>query len=334
VLDVSRIVSGKLRLVATETSVSAVIDRVLEVVKPAADAKRIEIEASVDLDASLHADGQRLQQIIGNLVSNSIKFSPHESKVELSARRHGERIAIVVSDRGEGIAEEFLPHVFEPFRQADASNARPHGGVGLGLSIVYQLVLAHGGTVVATSPGRGKGATFTVTLPVRNEFVNESEGPSSEQGVGTACAESEEPVRLEGLNLLVVDDDDDARTLLESTLRERGAHVIAARSASEGLDELVRTRPDLLISDIAMPGGDGYGLIEAVRTLAPERGGQTPAIAVTAHARDIDGKRAIAAGFQTFMSKPTDIETLVSRVARLCGRKSSHDFNASTHRSR
>jgi signal transduction histidine kinase len=315
VLDVSSIVSGKLRLVVAETSVATVVERALEVVKPAADAKQSEIIATVDEGATLLADGQRLEQIIGNLLSNAIKFSPKRSKVEISARRDGERISIFVSDRGEGIAADFLPHVFEAFRQADSSNARRHGGLGLGLSIVHRLVVAHGGNIVATSPGRGQGATFTVTLPVRSAI----EGTPNKAATNR-CQENQTPVRLEGLNVLVVDDDDDARSLLESVLRERGAHVLGAGSASEGLNELVRSRPDLVISDIAMPGGDGYGLIRAVRALAPERGGLTPAIAVTAHARDSDGERAIEAGFQTYFSKPTDIENLVSRVAHLCGR--------------
>lgn len=313
VLDVSSIVSGKLRLVVAETSVAAVVERAIEVVKPTADAKQLEIRATIDEDTTLLADGQRLQQIVGNLLSNAIKFSPRNSAIEISARRASEGVTIVVSDHGEGITEDFLPHVFEAFRQADSSKARRHGGIGLGLSIVHRLVAAHGGSVVATSPGPGRGATFTVMLPVATANQTTPEEPA------TTWCEDETRVRLEGLHLLVVDDDDDTRSLLEGVLRERGAHVISAGSAREGLNALVRSRPDLMISDIAMPDGDGYGLIRAVRALAPERGGLTPAIAVTAHARDSDGERAIDAGFQTFFAKPTDLEKLVARVARLCG---------------
>jgi CheY-like chemotaxis protein len=318
VLDVSRIGAGTLKLVFAETSLGAVMERAVESVKPAADAKGIELAPAVEDGVSLHADGERLLQIVGNLLSNAIKFSPTGARVDLIARRIGRRVEIVVEDRGDGIPLEFLPHVFEAFRQADSSHARRHGGLGLGLSIARQLTRAHGGELVASSAGRGQGATFTITLPLTRESLAEERAPEPRA--------SEAPrYGLHGLHVLVVDDDEDARVLLETVLEEHGARATTAGSAGEGLDVIVRTRPDLLISDIAMPDRDGYDLIQAMRALPEDGGGETPAIALTAHARPSDSQRVLAAGFQAYLSKPMDIEELVTTIANVCPSLSAGD---------
>jgi CheY-like chemotaxis protein len=221
----------------------------------------------------------------------------------------GGDVQIRVADTGEGIDAEFLPIMFEPFRQADGSASRRHGGLGLGLAIVKQLVNAHGGNVRVSSEGKGTGATFVVTIPVAEDV----------EVTPRTTSRPRERVRLEGLRVLCVDDDDDARLLLRDVLADRGAEVATAGSAHEGFAAFERFRPDVIVSDIAMPGGDGYGLIRAIRGLSAERGGRTPAVAVTAHARESDGERAFAAGFQGHMSKPVDIPRLVTVVANLGG---------------
>jgi signal transduction histidine kinase/DNA-binding response OmpR family regulator len=313
ILDVSRIVTGKLRLVIVPTSLANVVERAIDGVRPAAEAKRIDILSTVDPAACLEADPQRLQQIVWNLLSNAIKFSPKGSSVEVTARSDGEDAVITVTDRGEGIPPAFLPHVFESFRQADSSTTRRHGGLGLGLSIVKQIAVAHGGECAASSDGPGQGATFTITLPLRS--VLEDTGPR--ELVKSVPPLGADPFRLEGRKVLVVDDEEDARVLLEDVLKDRGATIALACSANEGFDELMRFQPDVLVSDISMPGGDGYGLIRAVRALSADRGGRTFAIAVTAHARDRDGERAIAAGFNAYLSKPLDMERLITKIVEL-----------------
>ncbi len=331
VLDVSRIAAGKLQLAMAWTSVEAVMERALETVRHAADAKHLQLLSDIEPDVFLRADGQRLEQVVGNLLSNAVKFSPRGAAIELTARQDGNRVVIVVADRGEGIHPDFLPHVFEAFRQADSSSTRRHGGLGLGLSIVHRLICAHGGEIVATSPGPGKGATFTVSLPVGDD--ERANAQSADEPSGRGSSPGDRPLPLDGIRVLVVDDDDDARTLLEDVLRERGAEVTGVGSAREGLAAVVRTRPDLVISDIAMPGGDGYELVRSVRALGPEQGGETPAIAVTAHTRDGDGKVAIAAGFQAYLPKPVELDALVARAVDLCrtaarrgrrGRRAAH----------
>ena len=318
VLDISRIVSGKLRLDIQSVDVAEIVQAVIESVRPAADAKDIVVDLESTAMERVPADADRLQQVIWNLVSNAIKFTPKGGRVSVSVSASADDTVVRVTDTGEGIASAFLPHIFEPFRQADASTTRRHSGLGLGLAIAKQLVHAHGGTIRALSDGDGTGATFEVTLPFK---------PKSRPADVVSRAPSEAPprpadgeeLRLDGLKVLVVDDEEDARLLLKDVLSERGASVAEAASAHAGFSELERFRPDVIVSDIAMPGGDGYGLIRAVRKLAAERGGRTPAIALTAHARESDGERAFAAGFQRYASKPVDLDRLVSMVANLGG---------------
>jgi signal transduction histidine kinase/DNA-binding response OmpR family regulator len=316
VLDISRIVSGKLRLDVQPVDVAAVIDSVVEAVRPAADAKEIAIEIKPALLERVPGDPDRLQQVLWNLVSNAIKFTPKGGRVEIKMAASDDEAIVEVIDTGEGISPDFLPHMFEPFRQADPSTTRRHSGLGLGLAIVKQLVHAHGGTLQASSEGLGKGATFMVSIPFTPPssqspvFRRPSSRPPKVEG---------EALRLDGLKILVVDDEAEARLLLRDVLTERGASVAEAGSAHAGFAELERFRPDVIVSDIAMPGGDGYGLIRAVRKLTAERGGRTPAIALTAHAREVDGERAFAAGFQRYASKPVDLDRLISMVANLGG---------------
>lgn len=315
VLDVSRVVSGKLRLDCAELVLNDVAQAALDAVRPAAQAKSIDVQVSIPERIMLRADAQRFQQVVWNLLANAIKFTPREGRVEVHATSSPDSVTLRVTDSGDGIEPAFLSHVFEPFRQADASTTRRHGGLGLGLAIVKQIVDAHGGTIIATSEGLGKGASFIVELPI----VPRPDSVPAPMPAKTTPPVSGEPIRLEGMKVLVVDDDDDARSLLSHILVERGADVAQADSASSAFAEVGRFRPDVLVSDIAMPGGDGYGLIRAVRALPSDRGGRTPAIAVTAHARVADGERAFAAGFQGHLAKPIDLTRLISMVANLGG---------------
>ena len=313
VLDVSRVASGKLRLDTTDVVFDDVIRAALDAVKPAAQAKNITIAVELPKRIVFRADAQRLQQVVWNLVSNAIKFTPMDGHVRVRAAATDQAVELRVADDGEGIEAQFLPYVFEPFRQQDASTTRRHGGLGLGLAIVKQIVDAHGATIGVTSEGPGKGAVFTLVFPTLHVAppTDEPRRPSSRP------PNADGQVSLEGIKILVVDDDDDARSLLAHILVERGAAVAEAGSASSAFGEVERFRPDVIVSDIAMPGGDGYGLIRAVRALPPDRGGKTPAIAVTAHARQSDGERAFAAGFQGHMPKPVDLSRLIALVADL-----------------
>ena len=316
VLDISRIVSGKLRLEVQLVDITAIVSAAVEAVRPAADAKAITLEVTTVPLPPVPADADRLQQVLWNLVSNAIKFTPNGGRVDIRMESSEDEAIVSVVDSGEGIAPEFLPHVFEPFRQADPSTTRRHSGLGLGLAIVKQLVHAHGGTLRATSDGIGKGARFVVSIPrtappARLQL-------SAEPPSGPPSAEAAE-VRLDGLRILVVGDEADARLLLRGALTARGASVVEASSADAGLVEIERFRPDVLVSDVAMRGRDGFGLIRAVRKLAVDRGGRTPAIALTADGRELDGERAFAAGFQRHAPKPVDVDRLVSMVANLGG---------------
>jgi signal transduction histidine kinase/DNA-binding response OmpR family regulator len=318
VLDISRIVSGKFRLDIGPTNLSEVIQSAIESVRPAAEARGVELSITIGDIGQMLGDPERLQQIVWNLLSNGIKFTPKGGKVALEASSSESNVSIRVRDNGQGIDPAFLPHLFEAFRQADGSTTRRHGGLGLGLAIVKQLVQAHGGTIEAESEGTGKGATFIVELPSRNVL----EAPNSEGGHDSTpegAAISAENVRLEGIRVLVVDDEEDARMLLKRVLEERGASVALAASSEQALEELPAFRPDVMVSDIGMPGTDGYSLIRSIRALPSEKGGRTPAIALTAYARVEDSQRAFAAGFQRHVAKPVDFGRLVSLIANLCG---------------
>jgi signal transduction histidine kinase/DNA-binding response OmpR family regulator len=315
VLDLSRIVNGKLRLDIVSTEMSHAIFGAVEAVRPSAEAKRVALEAEVDEDLGVvAADADRIQQVVWNLLTNAVKFTPEGGRVRLTAGKAQGRIVIGVQDSGQGIAPEFLPHVFEPFRQEDGSTTRRHGGLGLGLAIVKQLVQAHGGSVRAESDGLGHGATFVVELPARVVPVFASR-PSREPP-----PRAPSPVDIREMRVLVVDDEPDSRELVSELFTKQGAIVDVAGSAEEALRRLESFRPDVLVTDIAMPRTDGYEFIRSVRALPAEAGGATPAIALTAYARSEDERRAHDEGFQRHMAKPVDPLLLVSCVADLRGR--------------
>ncbi len=323
VLDVSRIISGKLRLVLSSADVAAAIESAFEVVRPAAEAKGVILTADVGDVGWIAADPDRLQQVIWNVLSNAIKFTPKGGRVELTAAREEQRIAIRVHDTGEGIDPAFLPYLFDPFRQADGSATRRHGGLGLGLAIVKQLVQAHGGTVAAESEGTDKGSTFTLHFPGGTPAAA---APSRTQ---LASIDDARPARLDGVRVLAVDDDEDARHLLHEALSALGADVRCASNAAEALARISEMLPHVLVSDVGMPEIDGLTLIQRVRRLPPNTGGLTPAIALSAYAHVDDSQRAIAAGFQMHLAKPVDPSLLARAVAHLAGRPSEATDEAS-----
>jgi len=307
-LDVARIVSGKLRLELRDIDPSRVIAAALDVVRPAAEAKQIAIVANLDPAVkTLSADPERLQQIIWNLLSNAIKFTPQGGRVEIRLLRTDSGIEIVVADTGQGIAADFLPYVFDRFRQADVSTTRTHGGIGLGLAIVRPLVELHGGNVFAESLGKGKGAAFTIRLPVGAVYIGSSKLTDREQERrAPQDILVENRVSLKGLRVLVVDDNPEDREVLFAQLTQQGATVSAASSAAEAFSEMEQFRPDVLVADIGMPGEDGYSLIRKIRACPSDHGGLTPAIALTAYAGDVNWKCALEAGYQKHMTKPAD----------------------------
>jgi len=314
--DVSRFAAGKLRLKAGPVDLREVIAAAIVAVRPAAQAKGIRLE-SIHRGAArrVWGDGGRLQQVVWNLLSNAIKFTPEGGGVESRVGLADGRAEIVVSDTGRGIRPDFLPFVFERFRQADSATTRTHGGLGIGLAIVRQLVELHGGTVRAESPGEGQGATFTVSLPIPTFELDGAEG---HEAPGSVDGPS-----LEGLRVLVVDDEADARESLTAVLEQCGAVVTAVASAREALGALAHQRPDILVSDIGMPEEDGYALIEKVRVLDARHGGRIPAVALTAYAAPEDRQRALDAGYELHVPKPVTPEELVTAVANLSGRRAA-----------
>ncbi|HZI17835.1 MAG TPA: ATP-binding protein [Pyrinomonadaceae bacterium] len=318
-LDVSRIISGKLLLDTREVNLGAAVADSILAVRPAADARHIRLTFADESGRAMVAgDPARLQQVAWNLLSNAVKFTPEGGEVRVRLEREGAQARLTVSDTGKGIPAEFLPRVFDRFRQADSTTTRAHGGLGLGLAIVRHLVELHGGTAAAESAGVGLGSTFSVTLPLTPA--------SARAGVGTdhpARRENAAPRRrqpafaLEGLRVLVVDDEDDTRKVITAVIAQHGAEVVACGSAREALDTLRRWRPDVLMSDIGMPGEDGYALIRQVRALPPDRGGRTPAAALTAYAREEDRTRALAAGYQLHVPKPFSAHELIAAVSDL-----------------
>ena len=320
-LDVSRIITGKLRLELKPLDLSSIIEAALESVRPAADAKSIRLRVIMDRGIGpLVGDPDRLQQVVWNLLSNAIKFTPQGGSMEVQLRRPGDATArmaeIMVSDTGPGIRPDFLPYVFDRFRQAESSTTRAHGGLGLGLSIVRHLVELHGGTVGVESTGEGQGSTFFVRLPIR--LGVEVDTPDRRRG------QSQEPEMspniLTGLHVLLLDDETDTLEMLATAIEHCGARVTAVGTVPEALAALDQKVPDVVISDIGVPGEDGYSFIRKVRLLSAERGGKVPAAALTAYARTEDRIRALAAGFQTHLAKPVDPAELVATIAVLAGR--------------
>jgi PAS domain S-box-containing protein len=311
-LDISRIVSGKLRLDIQSVDLASMVDAAIETVQPAADAKDIAIERHLDTTIGpIAGDPARLQQVVWNLLSNALKFTPKNGRVQVTLRRAGSVAEIVVEDHGIGIRPDFLPHVFNRFQQADASRARRFGGLGLGLSIVKNLVEFHGGSVTAQSDGEGKGAVFTITLPLAASpaLREASLAPAASMAAIT------EGLSLAGIRVLVVEDEEDAAELLKRILEDFGADVTTAASAREALDLIATERPDILISDIGLPEMDGYQLMELIRRRETSDGGAIPAVALTAFARSEDRTRALRAGFQAHLSKPFESTELVATVA-------------------
>jgi signal transduction histidine kinase/ActR/RegA family two-component response regulator len=319
-LDISRIITGKLRLDVQPVELAPMINAIVDSVRPAADARNIHLQTVFALRTGLvNGDPDRLQQIIWNLLTNAIKFTPQSGHVQVRLDRIASHVEITVNDTGQGIAPDLLPYVFDRFRQLDSTSTRSHGGLGLGLSIVRQLVELHGGTVKAESPGPGKGATFKVILPlvsVQHE-PNDVERTSS---LPWSKPLSDRQPSLADLRVLVVDDEPDARELIEEVLKGHGAAVVSVGSAVEALAEMERQRFNVLISDIAMPLMDGNALIEKVRQLPRERGGRIPAAALTAYAGAEDRRRALSAGFQIHISKPVEPSELTAVVANLAER--------------
>jgi PAS domain S-box-containing protein len=320
-LDMNRITSGKVRLDIQPVDPIAFIEAALETVRPAADAKGIRLEKLLDPAAGpISGDPSRLQQVIWNLLSNAIKFTPKEGKVQILLERVNSHIEISVADTGIGIKPEFLPHVFERFRQADGSTTRRFGGLGLGLSIVKHLVELHGGTVLVKSPGEGSGTSFTVHFPlpvVHKSAYNETRlHPKTSK----PAAVDFKPLDLSGIKVLVVDDETDARDLVRRVLTECDAQVLTAATAAEALLLVEREAPHVLVTDIGMPDVDGFELLRRVRALGQTRGGKVPAIALTAFARSEDRTRALRAGFLVHVSKPIEPSELVATVASVAGR--------------
>ena len=322
-LDISRVIQGKLRLNVRPIQPAEVIEAALDTVRPAAEARSIRLQVTLDSAAGpIAGDSERLQQVVWNLVSNAIKFTPKGGRVQVRLERINSHIEMTVSDSGQGIASDFLPYVFERFRQSDSTSTRTYGGLGLGLAIVRQLVELHGGSVRADSPGEGQGATFTVVLPLmilhRPLQLPERLHPH---------IDSQVPYRpsavLTGLTILVVDDEADARVLLTTLLEQCGATVVAVATVSEALQALAQYQPAALVSDIGMPDTDGYALIQQVRALPPEQGGTVPAVALTAYARVEDRIRALAAGFQSHLPKPIEPAELLAILATLTHRTGS-----------
>ncbi len=316
-LDVARIMSGKLQLELTAVDLKDVVRGALDIVQPSADAKRIEIGFDEDPSIGIiYGDSGRLQQIATNLLANAVKFTPEGGAVHVRLHRAGDIVEMVVTDTGQGISPDFLPSVFEPFRQADGATTRLHGGLGLGLSIVRHLVEAHGGTVRAESGGEGQGAAFTVRLPIAAVCGDQLDATAAD--LSSPSNEPEDATgSLEGMSVLVVDDDDESRLVVVAHLETHHAQVLTAASAAAALDLLQREHVDVLLADVAMPGEDGYTLIRKLRALSAPRTASIPAAALTAFARNEDRQQALQAGFQLHLTKPVDARSLVAAVARL-----------------
>ncbi|MEJ6484914.1 ATP-binding protein [Nostoc punctiforme UO1] len=312
-LDISRILQGKLTLNITKINLKSTILSALETMRLAAETKLIQVSTVFEPDVGpVMGDLTRLQQVVWNLLSNALKFTPKGGRIEVRLEQADGHAQIIVSDTGKGISPEFLPFVFDYFRQADSTSTRNFGGLGLGLAIVRNIVEIHGGIVKAKSEGEGKGAIFSVILPL---LPDESRSLTDKQN--SAVFLTSNSLALSGIRVLVVDDDTDSRDFVAFVLEQDGAFVIAVSSAYEALQTLAEIKPDVLVSDIGMPEMDGYMLIHQVRTLIPEQGGRIPAIALTAFARNDDQQEALKAGFQMHLSKPVNPEELIAAITRI-----------------
>lgn len=363
-LDVSRITTGKLRLNVKPTPLTGVVQSALDVVRPAAEAKQITLACEIAPGATegadvIHGDPDRLQQVVWNLLANAVKFTPNGGRVRAILRVVGEAVGqqrqaeIAVEDNGPGIASEFLPYVFDRFRQADASSTRSHGGLGIGLTIVRHIVELHGGEVRAESAGEGRGATFVVRLPLDASAVKPAAQPAHDPDPAEPSSKSEaiaapvahppavaKPARppglnngrhdLHGLQILVIDDEPDAREMVGRILTRAGAQVQLAGGVREALERFGRSRPHVVFSDIAMPEHDGFDLIRRLRELPPEAGGSVPAVALTAYAREEDRVRTLSAGFDMHLAKPVEPDDLISAASHLCAAELAKSNGAAT----
>ncbi len=322
-LDVSRIITGKLKIEVQPVSFASITEGVINSLRPAVDARQLQLETSIDPAAGpILGDPARLEQIVTNLLSNAIKFTPNGGRIDVRLERDDSCVRLEVRDTGVGIAAEHLPYIFERFRQVDSSNVRAHGGLGLGLAIVDYLVRQQAGTVAAESEGVGEGATFIVEFPLASAEAMSSSLAAVELFTGRNCGalesgESSTEEKLTNLRILVVEDDPDTQELLKTVLQQHGAEVVAVESSASALAQLGRAKPDVIISDIAMAGENGYELIRKVRSLAPAEGGHIPAIALTAYAGAADRRRALLAGFQTHLSKPVEPNDLLAVILSL-----------------
>jgi signal transduction histidine kinase/ActR/RegA family two-component response regulator len=313
ILDVSRIITGNLYLDLQPLELAPIVEAAVNVVRPTAEVKRISIDIELDTQPTLvPGDANRLQQVIWNLLSNAIKFTPSGGNVRIAINHSDSEAEISISDNGQGITAEFLPFVFERFRQADSTTTRRHGGLGVGLAIVRHLVEIHGGSVFAKSAGLNQGSTFTVRLPI----ISSKTSRTRSNGLGAEIVDSQRPASLSGLHVLVVDDDHDTLEMMTAALSEAKAKVTSASSATEALSRLTEAKPDIMVSDIAMPVIDGYELIRKVRSSADSFSG-IPAVAMTAYARDEDRERALTAGYQEYLAKPVEPLELIATLARL-----------------
>jgi signal transduction histidine kinase/ActR/RegA family two-component response regulator len=307
-LDVSRIVSGKMKLELRRVDLAPVVEAAVESIRPTAQGKRVQLVTRLDPRARpVAGDAARLQQVLWNLLSNAVKFTPEGGAVTIALAESGDRVVVTVTDTGRGIDAAFLPHVFERFRQEDATSTRAHGGLGLGLSIVRHLTELHGGRVTVESEGLGRGATFRISLPV-------APARPARAAAGDGSTEPRPAIVTPGLRVLLVDDDPDTLETVGTVLATAGAEVRTAASTAEAMDVFGTWLPDVLVSDVGMPGEDGYGLIRRLRALPPERGGRVPAVALTAYARSEDRVRLLAAGFQMHLAKPVEQEEIVAAV--------------------
>jgi signal transduction histidine kinase/CheY-like chemotaxis protein len=314
ILDVSRIINGKLNLNVSPVNLAAIVEAAIDSLRSATEAKNIRLHLEIDRTVKpVLGDGERLQQIVWNLLSNAIKFTPKGGRVAVRLRGADSSAEIEVTDTGAGISPDFLPCVFERFRQADSTSTRSYGGVGLGLALVRHLVELHGGTVCADSAGAGQGATFTVRLPLAESGVGEKQLAPPEMPVP--------PSPLAGLRVLLVEDDADTSELIATVLEGHDAKVTAVASVREALAEIERCKPDVLVSDIGMPEEDGYSLIRQLRAMEAGQGWRIPAVALTAYAQAEDRTRALSAGFQIHIPKPVEPAQLAAAVATLAGRR-------------
>src|SRR5258705_3720005 len=320
ILDVSRSISGKLRLDIKPVEIISVIKAAVDAVRPAAEAKDIQLQLLLDPAADhIQADAIRMQQIIWNLPANAIKFTPSGGFVQVRLDRVESRAQVTVTDTGEGISAEFLPYIFNRFQQGDGTITRRHGGLGLGLAIARHLVEMHGGTIEAASEGLDKGATFSVSIPLRSSGSLVSPTPIS--AAPERASNGGGVLSLKGLRILAIDDEPDVRDMLQTLFEDCGANVLTAASAKEGLAALAGWKPHVLISDIGMPDEDGFSLIQRIRALSPEQGADVPAIALTGYVRVEERMRALEAGYQMFRPKPIETNELISIIDDLCRTK-------------